>query len=255
MARKLKPPPAKPSKAYLVSFGDTMTALLAFFIVLNSFSKEQTGANLYSGTGSFMQSASASGLPGGSIGNRSRLAVGKKAPSPIYAIESDKKRTDKVNPYGPDSNPDSERIIDRQTESFKRFLANVDKNFSVQEEPPTKSQIVLDSFEKFNRPEKGVPHQLLKKNAIRIAAEAIMKLGSGDFKLEIIVWANMPSENALLKSMDQAYQVQNQVDAIFTLTPEQRSRLSVTAKPWLFSDAIRPRISFAISRLDTTNAF
>lgn len=81
-----------------------------------------------------------------------------------------------------------------------------------------------------------------------------MKLGSGDFKLEIIVWSNLPGEKALLRSMDVAYQIQDQVDAIFTLTPEQRSRLSVTAKPWLFSDAIRPRLSFAISRMNTADA-
>ena len=254
MARKTKPPPSKPSKAYLVSFGDTMTALLAFFIVLNSFSKEQTGANLYSGTGSFMNSTSASGLPGGAVGDQSRLTTLKKAPSPIYAIQSSKEKSAGGNPYGPDSNPDSERIIDRQTESFKRFLANVDKSYSVQEAPPTKNQIVLDSFEKFNRPEKGKLCRPLKKNAIRIATEAIMKLGSGDFKLEIIVWSNLPGEKALLRSMDVAYQIQDQVDAIFTLTPEQRSRLSVTAKPWLFSDAIRPRLSFAISRMNTADA-
>ena len=31
-------------RAYLVSYGDTMTALLAFLIVLYTFAKEQTGA-------------------------------------------------------------------------------------------------------------------------------------------------------------------------------------------------------------------
>ena len=55
MAKKQKRVPSGPSNAYLVSFGDTMTALLAFFIVLNSLATEQTGANLYSGTGSFVQ--------------------------------------------------------------------------------------------------------------------------------------------------------------------------------------------------------
>ena len=51
MARKKKLP-EPPSKAYLISFGDTMTALLAFFIVLNSLAQEQTGAKLHAGTGS-----------------------------------------------------------------------------------------------------------------------------------------------------------------------------------------------------------
>ena len=52
MARKQKAPGAGPNMAYLMSFGDTMTTLLAFFIVLNSLAKEQTGAKLYAGTGS-----------------------------------------------------------------------------------------------------------------------------------------------------------------------------------------------------------
>ena len=68
MAKKKKLEPSVPSKAYLVSFGDTMTALLAFFIVLNSLAKEQTGANMYSGTGSFVSAFSNSGLPGDLFG-------------------------------------------------------------------------------------------------------------------------------------------------------------------------------------------
>jgi flagellar motor protein MotB len=250
MARKLKPPPEKPSKAYLVSFGDTMTALLAFFIVLNSFSKEQTGANMYSGTGSFMNTSKNIGLPGGSLGDRSRLTAQKKAPSPIYAVANDKENSDSVKRDGPDSDPDDKRIIDRQTENFKRFLANIDKSFSLEETPPTKSQIVLDSFENLNKPKKGEPYRPLGKSAIRIAAEAIMKLGSDDFKLEVIVWSNMPGEKPMLRTMDKAIGVQEQIDAMFTLTPQQRSRLHVSSKPWLFADAIRPRLSFAISRLD-----
>ena len=94
MARKLKPPPDKPSKAYLVSFGDTMTALLAFFIVLNSFSKEQTGANMYSGTGSFRNAIAAIGVSGGELGDKSKLVIPKEAPSPIYAVPNDKGRED-----------------------------------------------------------------------------------------------------------------------------------------------------------------
>ncbi|MCP4857370.1 MAG: hypothetical protein GY903_23045, partial [Fuerstiella sp.] len=48
--------PPGPNQSYLISFGDTMTALLAFFIILNTLAEEQTGANLHAGTGSFMES-------------------------------------------------------------------------------------------------------------------------------------------------------------------------------------------------------
>ena len=78
MPRK-KTPISKPSKAYLISFGDTMTALLAFFIVLNAFAKEQTGANMYAGTGSFMSAKRTIALSGGEPGDRSRLLITKKA--------------------------------------------------------------------------------------------------------------------------------------------------------------------------------
>ncbi len=249
MARKQKPPPEKPSKAYLVSFGDTMTALLAFFIVLNSFAKEQTGANMYSGTGSFMNAVSNIGLPGGALGHRSKLLVNKKAPQPIYAIESDAPK-DQSKRLGPDEDPDDERVIDRQTENFKRFLNDVSKKFEVNETPPTQTQIVFDSFEQLAKSEPGQPWHPMEKGAVRTASDAIMKLGRSDFKLEIVVWANMPGKVALVKAMKQAAAIQQQIDSIFRLNASQKARLKVTAKPWLFSDAARPKISFVVSRLD-----
>ena len=70
MAKKQKPEMDGPSNAYLMSFGDTMTTLLAFFIVLNSLAAEQTGANLHSGTGSFIQTTRSMGLAGTFKGKR-----------------------------------------------------------------------------------------------------------------------------------------------------------------------------------------
>lgn len=225
-----------------------MTALLAFFIVLNSFSKEQTGANMYAGTGSFMNTSSNIPLPGGESGNRSKLVFQKKAPAPVYAIESERKESSSNK--GPDDSPDDERIIDRQTESFKRFLSDINETYQVDETPPTKSQIVFDSFENLNRPQPDEPFYPLKRNAIRLAAEAIMKLREQDFELEVVVWSNMPGEKQLIAAMEKALAIQLQIDAIFRLSNDQRSRLRVTSKPWLFSDAIRPRLSFVISRMD-----
>ncbi|MEZ6064742.1 MAG: flagellar motor protein MotB [Planctomycetaceae bacterium] len=64
MPREKKRPSSGASNAYLISFGDTMTALLAFFIVLNSLAEEQTGAKLHRGTGSFVQALNNMGMPG-----------------------------------------------------------------------------------------------------------------------------------------------------------------------------------------------
>ena len=69
-------------------------------------------------------------------------------------------------------------------------------------------------------------------------------------ELEVIVWANMPSPQALKKAMDQARRIQAQIDRSFNFRGDQRQRVTASAKPWLFVDAKRPRASFVLSRLD-----
>ena len=69
------------NKSYLVSFGDTMTALLAFFIVLNSLAEDQTGANLHSGTGSFAVAISGYGVTNRQSSKRTSFVVQGQATS------------------------------------------------------------------------------------------------------------------------------------------------------------------------------
>lgn len=250
MARKLVIPPAPPSKAYLVSFGDTMTALLAFFIVLNSFAQEQSGANMYSGTGSFVSSASASGLPGRRPGDRSYLLEQRVAPAPIYAFRDPDDEQDHPDQLGPDSDPDNERIINRQTDEFKRWLTDIESQFEVEESEPTKSQIVFDSFEQFRRPGRGKKaFAPLQADAIEIASESITKLQLSDFEVEVVVWSPIPSRPSMMRTIDRAIVIESQIDRLFKLTKEQRTRISFSAKPWLFSDAKRPKVSFVLSRM------
>ena len=82
MAKKIKPPDELPSKAWLMSFGDTMTTLLAFFLVLCSMAENQTGMNLYVGTGSFISSLESGGLSGVFPGDKSSRAIWHSATSP-----------------------------------------------------------------------------------------------------------------------------------------------------------------------------
>ncbi len=227
-----------------------MTALLAFFIVLNSFAKEQTGANMYSGTGSFVNAFSTIGLPGGYPGDRSSQVLEKEHSAPLYAIHSPEEKKETGINLGPDSDPDKQRVIDRQTENFKRFLTDVGKEFNVDELPPTRNQIVFDSFEKMKEKEPGKAHLPLQTNAVEIASESIMKLGRQDFELEIIVWAKMPSEVMMKKAIQQAVAIDTQIGRIFKLTPDQKARVTVSGKPWLFADAARPKVSFVLSLMD-----
>jgi flagellar motor protein MotB len=245
MSRKPKKPPSKPSKAYLVSFGDTMTALLAFFIVLNSLAKDQTGANMYTGTGSFVQAMKSIGIPGKLPGDRSSQPIDKKAPRPIYAVSAEKELPDDPG-RGPDDEDDGRRIINRQAENFQRFLSEMEYQFEITEDRPTKSQVVFDSFENLVR-DSDSP---LGPNALQLAADSISQLSNADFELEIVVWANMPSPRALSKAMKQATLIHQQLERSFHFRGNQGQRLSTSAKPWLFVDAKRPRISFILSRLD-----
>ncbi len=245
MSRRPKQPASKPSKAYLVSFGDTMTALLAFFIVLNSLAKDQTGANMYTGTGSFVQAMTSIGIPGKKPGSRSDQVIVKKAPKPVYAVSAAKKIPDDPG-IGPDEEDDNQRIIDRQTENFQRFLSEMEYQFEVNEGNPTKSQVVFDSFENLNRD----TDVILGVNAIQMASDSIGQLSRSDFELEVVVWANMPSPTAMKKAVDQALLIQQQLERSFQFRSDQRKRLTTSAKPWLFVDAKRPRISFILSRMD-----
>lgn len=83
MARQEKPEDPGPSKLYLLSFGDTMTTLLAFFIILCSMADDQSGANLYSGTGSFVNAFDGAGGAGKFSTATSNRAVELDHASPV----------------------------------------------------------------------------------------------------------------------------------------------------------------------------
>ncbi len=245
MSRKQKPPPKKPSKAYLVSFGDTMTALLAFFIVLNSFAKDQTGANMHMGTGSYVQAMKSIGFPGRSPGDRSDQMLNKTDAAPIYAVESKKIEADRDR-LGPDESNDRGRIVDRQSDNFQRFLSEMQYQFQISETAPTQSQIVFDSFENLG----STTDTILGSGALQLASDSISQLGNDSFELEVIVWATMPSPLAIQKAMDKALMIEAKLEKSFMFRGDQRARISVSAKPWLFVDAARPRMSFVLSRLE-----
>lgn len=245
MSRKIKPAPKKPSKAYLVSFGDTMTALLAFFIVLNSLAIEQTGMQLHAGTGSFVRAMKKTGFPGSIFSQNSDRLIALPIASPIYAIPENEKKREKNTANGPDDEGNAKMVRDRQSDNFQRFLNEMDYQFSIVEQSPIASQVVFDSFEQLRREGDSV----LGPNALQIVADGINQLSSHpSYEVEIIVWANLPSEQGLNRAMSQAMALEKFLDASFRFTGDQRSRLQVTAKNWLFSDAKRPKISLVMSR-------
>lgn len=241
MAKKKKLEPTAPSKAYLVSFGDTMTALLAFFIVLNSLAKEQTGANMHSGTGSFVSAFANSGSPGELSGNRSREMIQQKRQAPIYALAENLSKNE--GNVGPDDTGKRDRILDRNKEQFQKFLSEIEKAFGLKSHKPIKNQMVFDSFEPWDR-ETGA----ISNHAVQLISESVAKLRDPSVKLEVIVWATMPNKRSLESQLKKTEKVRSDVERMFWLKPNQRSRIRYSAKPWLFSDARRPILSVVFSR-------
>ena len=230
-----------PSKAYLVSFGDTMTALLAFFIVLNSLAKEQTGAKMYAGTGSFVSAFSKSGSPGDLSGNRSREMIQQEQQKPLYALADNLDQNDfKV---GPDDTDKNERILDRDKEQFQKFLDQIEQTFGLKNHLPIQSQTVFDSFEPWDRKTGSV-----STHAILLLSEAVARLRQPDVGLEVIIWATMPSQKNLEQQLTKSVGLRSQVEQMFWLKPNEKTRIRYSVKPWLFSDAKRPMLSVVVSK-------
>ncbi|MCR9119860.1 MAG: hypothetical protein NXI22_23235 [bacterium] len=244
MARKEREPDKPPSKAYLVSFGDTMTTLLAFFIVLNSLAEEQTGANLHAGTGSFVQALQSGGLPGGST-THSRRAVQHNETGPQYIPEHDKKEDGSPPGQGADPESNGVRSMDRELEDFQRFINEMDRIAKMKQLPDTEGEVQFDFFESLE-PEPP----LLGPKYRTLIRQVIPLLRSGRYQVEVIVWATMPSASAWSRSVIQADGVAAELRKRGGLNAKEQQRLSAISQPWGFSDVRRPVVSVVVRKLE-----
>ncbi len=248
MAIKKKPEDPPPSKAYLVSFGDTMTTLLAFFIVLCSLAEEQTGADLYSGTGSFIEAMKGMGLPGKFEGKRTSKAVQLNSSSPLYvAPDLDENKPD-PKPSGPEESNDV-RTIDRETEVYQRMLNEIDRIAKIDNLPETKGEVVFDFFNRFNR---EPPY--LNEGYRKALLQLVPSLRRETHRVDIVVWANMPSPKAWQRAANQATEISAEAAKLLRLNDVQKRRLRSVGKPWRFSDAKRPICSVIVRKVDTPKA-
>jgi len=244
MARKRKPPSDGPSRAYLISFGDTMTALLAFFIVLNSLAKEQTGAALHSGTGSFVRALSGLGLPG-MLGKRAEHVTQMDHMSPFYTVDDPESRTREGTSKGPDDEDNGVRVIDREEEEFERFVFEMEHLYSVDSLPKAKGQIVFDSFDSF-----PTAPPLLTQDRRTLCGEVLPLLRNEQYRVEMVVWATTPSVTAWTRAANQAGSLRRELVTLARLSPEQQKRLTCVAKPWPFSDTKRPVMSIVVIKAE-----
>ena len=244
MGKKNKIPDKGPSNAYLLSFGDTMTTLLAFFIVLNSLAEEQTGANLYRGTGSFVQTVSSFGMPGNLPGDGHSTAVSLETPGPLYVVPADDEASAGKEAMGPDENDDSLRIIDREREDFERFANELERLSNVQEEPAVTGEAVFDIFNPLNKepPFLGAAY----RDALDTLLPALYK---SDHRVEVTVWATTPSPSAWKRAAVASAGIRDELILMGSLKQAEMARLTTTAKPWIDSVAKRPVVTIVVRKM------
>lgn len=242
MSRKPKPPPEGPNNAYLMSFGDTMTTLLAFFIVLNSLADEQTGANLHAGTGSFMRAVKGMGLAGSFGGKGTSRAVNFQGGSPLYITEDEDPQASNQS-LGPDENANKLRVLDREADQLERLLEDLDRRFASTERIETSAEVVIDLFQPLSR-EGPLLSGAYRQAVLQVASRAI----DPDFRVEFTVWATTPNPTAVRRAARQAAQIQQEFYSLLRLGPEHQRRVTATARTWFDSKAKRPIVSLTIRK-------
>ncbi|MGD9856724.1 MAG: flagellar motor protein MotB [Planctomycetaceae bacterium] len=243
MAGKCKCPPAGPNMGYLVSFGDTMTALLAFFIVLNSLAEEQTGANLHSGTGSFVTALNSFGVPGLFPSKQSAQVFQMDYSNPVYVVPAESEDELTMQSTGPDDTEDRQRIIDWEQEDFQRFLNEIERWHELAPEPTVDGEVAFDLFNFLGTGDKIAPDEVF--TAVRQLAPLLRNDG---YELEVTVWATTPTATAWKRAVDQAGAIRREIVDYLRLGA-QESKVSASGRPWGSSTARRPTVSLIARRL------
>ncbi len=241
MAVREKKKSSGPNNSYMISFGDTMTALLAFFIVLNSLASEQTGANLYSGTGSFIQATDSLGVPGIFPVGRSQHSVQLNHSSPHYIVPDE---TDELNTgNGPDENEDSIYVRDREQEDFERMLNELERLHSATDPGDVSGEVTFDRHQPLPK-----SSQKLDAGLKKLLVELRPFLNRKGSEAEIIVWTPTPSVSAWSRSAQVAGEIQHQAAGYLQLTPQQTERLKSSSQQWSSPQLERPVLSVCIRR-------
>lgn len=244
MARKTKCPGSGSDKGYLVSFGDTMTALLAFFIVLNSLASDQTGANLHSGTGSFARALNSMGLPTKYPGNRSSQVHQHEYHSPQYIVGSETENDDSHEQAGSDAESDTERVIDREQEDWQRFLRTMRSTYMVESQERESADVTFDFFTPLNREAPFLTPEI--RTAVDRLIPALSRPG---YEVELTVWATTPGATAWTRAVETAHAVVQEIQSAYLLSSEQRQRMRGIGRPWPVTDAQRPIVSVTVRKV------
>lgn len=238
MPRK-KRAPSKPSQAYLVSFGDTMTALLAFFIVLNSLAQEQTGANLYTGTGSFSSAIRGLGVPGWFKTKASKSPIPNPHSKPTYYVDDEGNAIEKG--AGPDEDDNGLNVIDRQLEQAQRIVNELEYLFPLSRSEGSQTDVAFDIFEPIDKRE-----GLLNADLRKVLIKCLPLIRKPDYEIELVVWSPTPSQSAWARTAILADEIRKQITSEFNLDSAQSNSIRCVSRTWIHSVEQRPVVSVRV---------
>lgn len=204
-----------------------MTALLAFFIVLNSMAENQTGANLHAGTGSFVSSTSSFGLPGTFLHGRSKQVFQHPYSAPQYEVPPINSEPDHSGNQGPDDDPDHQRILNWQKEQFQNFLNEIERTTPVRQDSDIDGEVNFDVPGAL--PHDGPVMNSDIKKALKEVAGMLRRPGA---EIELTVWCTVPSDKAWKRAIRQAGELREETIKLLRMPADQQLKLTAVARPW-----------------------
>jgi flagellar motor protein MotB len=241
---------APDSLAWMMSYADMATILLAMFIVLSTFAQDQTGISLYYGTGSFRAAVASFGLPG--LMSNSSQVVSLQASGPQHTLPNSEGgepnpeqpvAKDKEHVVPPETLPD--RVIDGEAENFQRFLGEMDRHFKTAKLSRTAGQTALDFYDKLNS-----KAPFLTDAQQEQLAPLLPLLHKSGYRMQVVVWAGIPRDSATTRAAEEAANVADELAAGAGLEGEARRRLIAVGQSWSYRDVQRPVMSVVITRTE-----
>jgi hypothetical protein len=218
------------TEGWMMSYADMATILLAMFIVLSTFGKDQTGATLQKGLESWKESRQFFGLPGFFTNSSQQHQHNFKGPT--YQASED----------ATDESGDEQAVtLDAEIEKLRRFLKDPGGDGDLARQPSIKGQATLDFFEPLNRQ----PPYLTAKHRERLS-QMLPLLNRKDYTITLVVWATMPVDSALTRAAEQATEIADE------LRPGGMRTNNFTAigQPWRYANFQRPIFSLTLRRLE-----
>ena len=220
-----------------------MTALLAFFIVMNSLATDQTGADLYSGTGSFINVSDGMGVPGLFASGRSTYPIQMHQASPIYIVGDDETETVDNHSTGPDDTDEEVIVKDYEQDQLERFLKQMQEDNAVDPEDSIQGEVAFDMMKALPKNEDILIDDL--KEQLLALSPALRRPG---YEMQVQVWATTPAPSAWMRAAAQAEQLQRRIPEFLQLSGKDSLKIKAMAGPWHTADLKRPSVSLLVRR-------